>query len=102
MSYYRTAEHQGLRGELIQRWKPWEQSSGPRSTEGNATSARNGYRGGERQGLRALAKLLAPAAIDCRFLLEGDLELIQFLVHAEVAGHGIEPINQPQPVLPFA
>ena len=47
-------------------------------------------------------KLLAPAAIDCRFLLEGDLELIQFLVHAEVAGHGIEPINQFPPVFPFA
>ena len=64
MSYYRTAEHRRLRAELIQRWKPWEQSTGPRSAEGKATSARNGYRGGERQSLRALAKLLHSFAVD--------------------------------------
>jgi len=63
MSYYRTAEHRRLQAELIQRWKPWEQSTGPRTAEGKATSARNGYRGGERQSLRALEKLLHSFAI---------------------------------------
>ena len=58
MSYYRTAEHRRLRAELIQRWRPWEQSTGPRTAEGKATSARNGYKGGKRSTLRALAKLL--------------------------------------------
>jgi hypothetical protein len=43
---------------LIQRWKPWEISTGPRTAEGKATSARNGYKGGERDTLRLLAKLL--------------------------------------------
>jgi len=61
MSYYRTAEHRRLRGELIQRWKPWEQSSGPRTADGKARSSRNGYKGGERDMLRALAKLLRSA-----------------------------------------
>ena len=49
--------------ELIRQWKPWEQSTGPRSAEGKATSARNGYRGGERQG-RALAKPLHSLDVD--------------------------------------
>jgi hypothetical protein len=57
-SYYRTAKHRRLRAELIQRWKPWEQSTGPRTIEGKATSARNRYRGAERDMLRTLAKLL--------------------------------------------
>jgi len=64
MSYYRTAEHRRLRAELIQRWKPWEQSTGPRSAEGKATSARNGYKGGERQSVRALGKLLHSLEVD--------------------------------------
>jgi len=64
MSYCRPAEHRRLRAELIQRWKPWLQSTGPRTAEGKATSARNGYRGGERQTLRALAKLLHSLKID--------------------------------------
>jgi hypothetical protein len=64
MSYYRTAEHRRLRAELIQRWKPWEQSTGPRTAEGKATSARNGCRGGERQSLRALAKRLDSLEVD--------------------------------------
>jgi len=58
MSYYRTPEHRRLRAELIQRWKPWERSTGPRTAEGKATSSRNGYKGGERETLRTLAKLL--------------------------------------------
>ena len=63
MSYNRTPEHRRPRAELIRRWKPWEQSTGPRSAEGKATSARNGYRGGERQG-RALAKPLHSLDVD--------------------------------------
>jgi hypothetical protein len=64
MSYYRTAEHRRLRAELIQRWKPWRQSTGLRTAEGKATSARNAYRGGGRQSLRVLAKLLHSLAVD--------------------------------------
>ena len=58
MSYYRMAEHRRLRAELIRRWKPWKRSTGPRTEEVKATSSRNGYKGGERQRLRAPAKLL--------------------------------------------
>ena len=58
MSYYRMAEHRRLRADLIRR------STGPRMEEVKATSSRNGYKGGERQTLRALAKLLYSFAVD--------------------------------------
>jgi hypothetical protein len=64
MSYYRTAEHRRLRAELIQRWKPWEHSTGPRTVAGKAKSSRNGYTGGARETLRELAKLLRAFAVD--------------------------------------
>ena len=38
MSYFRTPEHRKLRAELIRRWKPWEQSTGPKSAEDKARS----------------------------------------------------------------
>ena len=43
---------------LIQRWKPWERSTGPTTEEGKARVAGNACKGGERQLMRALAKLL--------------------------------------------
>ena len=36
----------------IQKWRPWEKSTGPRTAEGRARSARNAYRGGQRQRFR--------------------------------------------------
>lgn len=62
MSYYRTPEHRALRAELIRRWKPWEKSTGAKSTEGKAKVARNGYKGGTRATLLALARLLREQA----------------------------------------
>lgn len=53
-----TLERRRKQAELIKRWAPWEQSSGPRSTEGKATVSRNAWRGGHRQQLRELSKLV--------------------------------------------
>lgn len=58
MSYFRTPEHRKLRAELIQRWRPWEKSTGPRSLEGKARSAVRGFKGGQRAKLRELARLM--------------------------------------------
>ena len=58
MSYYRTPEHRRLRAELIRKWRPWENATGPKSVEGKATVSRNAYKGGSRRLLRALASLL--------------------------------------------
>ena len=62
MSYYRTPEHRALRAKLIQRWKPWEKSTGPKSEEGKQRSAMRGYKGGTRDLLRELARLLREQA----------------------------------------
>ena len=58
MSYYRTPEHRALRAKLIGRWRPWEKSTGPKSAEGKAKIARNGYKGGIRKKIRELSKVL--------------------------------------------
>jgi hypothetical protein len=43
---------------LIRRWQPWTKSTGPRSAEGKAKVARNGYRGGMRRKAREVARVL--------------------------------------------
>ena len=58
MSYIRTPEHRALRAELIRRWKPWEKSTGPKTAEGKARSAMRGYKGGQREMLRELRRLM--------------------------------------------
>lgn len=62
MSYYRTPEHRAKRAELIRRWKPWEKSTGPKSPEGKARSAMRGFKGGTREMLRELARMLREQA----------------------------------------
>lgn len=62
MSYYRTPEHRAMRAKLIQRWKPWEKSTGPKSPEGKARAAKRGYKGGTRVLLRELARMLREQA----------------------------------------
>lgn len=58
MSYVRTPEHRKQQAERIHTWSPWEQSTGPRSPEGKATSAMNAWKGGHREILRELARVL--------------------------------------------
>lgn len=58
MSYYRTEAHRRLRAQLIRRWKPWERSTGPKSAEGKARSAKRGFKGGQRVMLQALRQML--------------------------------------------
>jgi hypothetical protein len=58
MSYNRTPEHRKQQAERIRAWKPWEQSTGPRSPEGKATASRNAWKGGHRALLRELSRAL--------------------------------------------
>lgn len=51
-----TQEQKQRQREAIQRWKPWTQSTGPRTEAGKQTSARNGDTGGRGAALRALKK----------------------------------------------
>jgi hypothetical protein len=58
VSYYRTPEHRQLSAMQIRRSKPWERSTGPRTTEGKARVALNAYSGATRPLLRELARAL--------------------------------------------
>ena len=53
MSISWTPERRARQAATIQRWKPWEKSTGPRTPEGKAVVARNAFKGGKRPLLRA-------------------------------------------------
>lgn len=44
---------------MIERWRPWERSTGPRTAEGKARASQNAYKGAVRPALRALARALS-------------------------------------------
>jgi hypothetical protein len=58
MTSHWTQERKARQASLIQRWKPWERSTGPRTTEGKTRISRNAYKGSPRSMLRALSQLL--------------------------------------------
>lgn len=51
-----TPERRERMAELISAWRPWKHSTGPRSAEGKARSARNADKGGQREKLRSLMR----------------------------------------------
>jgi len=53
-----TPERRARQEELIRRWRPWEESTGPRSAEGKAAVSRNAWKGGLRPLLRQVALLM--------------------------------------------
>ena len=38
-------ERRARQAEAIRRWRPWEHSTGPRTADGKARSARNAFKG---------------------------------------------------------
>ena len=53
-----TPERRARQAALIRTWKPWQQSTGPRTDEGKARTARNGFKGGRWLELRELTKAM--------------------------------------------
>ena len=53
-----TPERRQRQAELIREWKPWAKSTGPKTNEGKSTVAGNAWRGGHREQLRALSKMV--------------------------------------------
>jgi hypothetical protein len=53
-----TQERRTRQAAAIKQWKPWERSTGPRTTVGKARAARNAYSGATRALLRELARAL--------------------------------------------
>ena len=53
-----TPERRARQAALIRTWKPWEQATGPRTDEGKARTARNGFKGGLWLELHKLRKTM--------------------------------------------
>jgi hypothetical protein len=53
-----TPERRQRQREAIQRWRPWERSTGPRTPQGHGRCAAGRFKGGVRPALRELARLL--------------------------------------------
>lgn len=47
---------------MIQHWRPWEKSTGPKSAEGKGKASQNAQKGGHRAMLRELSRLLREQA----------------------------------------
>jgi hypothetical protein len=53
-----TPERRAKQAEAIRKWAQWKQSTGPRSAAGKATASRNAWKGGQREKLRELSRLI--------------------------------------------
>lgn len=53
-----TPERRERQAKLIQRWRPWEKSTGPRTAEGKAIVSRNAWKGGRRAMISRLRRTL--------------------------------------------
>ena len=72
-----TPERRARQAEAIKRWRPWEQSTGPRTDAGKAAAAANGAKAwlhsGARATLRELRRVLREQRQALRELELGDL-----------------------------
>lgn len=64
-----TPERQARQSTLIRNWKPWDQSTGPRTAEGKARTALNGFKGRHRERCRELVRELNEALRQQRDML---------------------------------
>ena len=64
-----TPEQRQRQRELIQRWKPWEKSTGAKTVEGKAKSSRNATKDGKSQETRDIIKILNHLLRDQKSLL---------------------------------
>lgn len=66
-----TPEQRQRQREAIQKWKPWEQSTGPKSHDGRQRVSRNAWTGGYRAQLSELSKLVNAECRQARDLVSG-------------------------------
>ena len=53
-----TSERRARQAKLIQQWRPWEKSTGPKTKAGKEAISQNAYKGGTWKQLRELATAL--------------------------------------------
>lgn len=64
-----TPERKARQAALIRTWRPWEQATGPRTSDGKATASRNGYKGGHWLMLRELSRVVNAEIREARDLV---------------------------------
>ena len=57
-----TDERRLRQAEAIRSWRPWDRSTGPKRAAGKRRASRNAWKGGARQLLRKLARMLVTLA----------------------------------------
>lgn len=65
-----TSERRARQAEAIRKWRPWEKSTGPKTTEGKAKCSQNGFKGARRQQARELMRTLSELLKDQRDALD--------------------------------
>ncbi len=65
-----TQERRARQAQAIRRWRPWEHSTGPRTVEGKARTARNAYKGGHWRRERELFKTFRQVLREYREVLQ--------------------------------
>jgi hypothetical protein len=53
-----TQERKTQQAKIIQRWKPWERATGPKTADGKTKVARNAFKGEKRPLLRRSMAML--------------------------------------------
>ena len=53
-----TPERRARQAELIRNWKPWARSTGPRTAVGKSRVSQNAFKGGMRETVRQVQRLL--------------------------------------------
>jgi hypothetical protein len=61
-----TASRKAAQSAAIRQWRPWERSTGPKTSNGKTTVARNAYR-----GVRPMLRAIAASLKEQRRVLEG-------------------------------
>ena len=64
-----TLEQRQRQRELIQRWKPWEKSTGAKTPEGKKRSSQNSFKTGKSLEVRELIKAINKVLKEQRDLL---------------------------------
>ena len=84
-----TRERRKRQSELIRTWRPWVNSTGPRTTTGKAKASQNAFKGGIRPQLRRLARVLRNQQQSLDDLSMEDYDVMaDTVVAAALEGHG--------------
>jgi hypothetical protein len=78
-----TPEQRAAQAAKIRRWRPWAQSTGPKTAQGKARAAQNALKHGSYSALERKLKRLLREQLAFVRMVEAHLRLLRFLRHCE-------------------